>query len=402
MKISQLLIILFLFSGFCSAGQQLQPGAYRWRIVRNDQKAIVFTTYVFDAGKKMYLINGKDSLLVDQISPEGDSIHIELPYYESSFMLKQASRKTLRGYWIKKSGGVEILRMPVEVEQGISQRFFASRRAGKNISGEWATTFSGEGNKTVAGGDFVQRGNHLTGTFRTSYGDYRFLEGIVSGDSVFLSGFDGSMALLFEGKISAHGIEGKMYSRNATPLVWKSHKGKAVIDTDLSRVKPGAGKVQFSYPDVFGKQVSLSDPEFKDKVVVIQLMGSWCPNCFDEMGFVLENYNRYHAMGVAFVAIAYERTEDFAASVKALEPFLKKFHPPYHVLIPPVSVADEQKAEKTFPQINGIFAFPTTIFLDKNGNIAKIHTGFDGPATGIHFEKFKKDFEQTLKYLTEK
>jgi len=55
------------------------------------------------------------------------------------------------------------------------------------------------------------------------------------------------------------------------------------------------------------------------------------------------------------------------------------------------------------PQIKKISAFPTSIFIDKKGKIRKIDSGFNGPATGEYYTKFKKEFEQFVeKLLAEK
>jgi peroxiredoxin len=391
---------ILLFGGsICAMG--IKPGKYIWQIERSDGEKIVFMMNAIDQGRKMYLINGSDSVLVTDIRQLNDSFHIELPFYESSFTVKPQNDHNLKGFWIKKSGGVEVSRMPVTALYGVSNKFYASRKPLFNVTGEWSTVFRSRNKDHIAAGEFVQKGNHLSGTFRTPYGDYRFLDGVVSGDSIYLSGFDGSMSLLFKGKITKGNIDGYMYSRNADPLSWHSDKGKVELSEDLTKVIPGSGKLNFTFPDTNGKMVSINDARYKNKVVVLQIMGSWCPNCFDEMKFIKENYSRYQAMGVEFIALAYERTDDFNESKKALTPFLDAFQVPYPVLITPVSVADEDKTSKTLPQIDDLVAFPTTIFVDKSGNIAKIHTGFDGPATGAHYLKYKEEFENTLKNLTE-
>ena len=60
--------------------------------------------------------------------------------------------------------------------------------------------------------EFEQTGDKLTGSFITPSGDYRFLEGIVTGDSLKLSTFDGSHAYTFYAKIaSAQKITGGVY-----------------------------------------------------------------------------------------------------------------------------------------------------------------------------------------------
>ena len=167
----------------------------------------------------------------------------------------------------------------------------------------------------------------------------------------------------------------------------------------MTSQKPYNGKLDFRFPDLEGNMVSINDDRFKNKIVVIQIMGSWCPNCVDETKFIMDNYDYYTSKGVEFLGISYERTPNYTASVKALQPFQKRFKIPYPILIPPVAVSDSLRTEKTLPQIGKINAFPSTIFLDKHGNIKKIHTGFDGPATGVHYIKYKKEFEETINEL---
>jgi hypothetical protein len=40
-----------------------------------------------------------------------------------------------------------------------------------------------------------------------------------------------------------------------------------------------------------------------------------------------------------------------------------------------------------------VLSYPTTVFVDKKGKVRKIHTGFNGPATGEKFTEFKTEFK---------
>ncbi len=375
-------------------------------IERDDHQTIDFITSVKDSsGKKiMYIINGSDHMLVDSILVKGDSLFIELPFFESSFAAKIKDNGNLEGVWIKKAGNVA-RKLPFTAKHNDQLKFKVKKASSYNITGMWPTVFKNKENKeSNAIGQFAQKGSSITGTFLTPYGDYRFLDGVVSGDSLFLSGFDGGNAYYFTGKIIKGNkiSEGRFYSGNADVQTWNARKdNKAVLKTpeNAPKVKLNAGKLDFSFPDMEGNIVSIKDDRFKNKIVVIQIMGSWCPNCVDETKFILENYDYYTAKGVAFVGLSYERTPDYEVSVKALQPFQKRFQIPYPILIAPVAVSDTLRTQKTLPQIGNIIAFPTTIFLDKQGNIKKIHSGFDGPATGVHYIQYKKEFEDTINEL---
>ena len=155
----------------------------------------------------------------------------------------------------------------------------------------------------------------------------------------------------------------------------------------------------FTFKDIDGRSVSLGDPRFKGKVVLLQIMGSWCPNCMDETRFLSSFYKEYQNKGVEIIALAYERSTDFTRSQASLRSVRDRFQVSYPMLITGVTVSDPQRAEKTLPQLEKIVNFPTTIFINKAGQIAKIHTGFSGPGTGDHYEEQKKEIYETVNSL---
>lgn len=381
----------------------LQNGNYQFNILREDGEKIVFTTLVKDSlGKKiMYVINGSEKMLVDDIRYMNDSVYIQLPFYESGFHAKIKTNGDLEGIWVKHFGPV-IQKMPFTAIFNTSERFKITKKSEYNITGRWSVNFTDKNNRvTLSVGEFVQNGSHLSGTFLLSSGDYRFLEGVVSSDSIYLSGFDGANALLFIAKINdaQHISGGKLYSGKSGLYSWigeKNEQASLPEEESTLKVKPNAGKLTFRFRDMNGKYVSINDDTYKNKVVVIQILGSWCPNCLDETQFFVENYQYYHDKGVEFIGIAYERTDNFKASQKALEPFVKRLRIPYPILITDVALSDPLRTEKTLPQIENINAFPTTIFVGKDGNISKVHSGFDGPATGVHYDMYKKQFNETI------
>lgn len=405
------IIILFSLVLLTSKLQAQTPetsvknGFYLFQIHRNDGKTINFNAEITNQkkNKQIHIINGNNRLSTDSIWFQNDSLRIELPYFESGIVVAILPNGNLSGQWVKHAADKE-RRLPITATFGEKRRFLQSKKAGYNIGGRWQVDFLEENKTSPAVGEFQQKGNYLTGTFLTPYGDYRYLSGIVSGDSLFLSGFDGSYALYFTGKIHDQGkqISGILFSGAAAPQEWKAIKNKNASLPDsysMTKIRPDAGKLNFTFPDINGKPVSINDEQFKNKVIVIQILGSWCPNCIDETKFITENYDYYKSLGVEFIGLAYERTDDFEKSRKALLPFIQRVKPTYPILIPPVAVSDTLRTEKTLPQLDKISAFPSTIFVDKKGMIRKVYAGFDGPATGEHYIKYKKEFEDLLKEL---
>ncbi|MGN6530758.1 MAG: peroxiredoxin family protein [Ginsengibacter sp.] len=385
---------------------EFKNGYWRAAIERPDGHQIIFNFQSKDsAGKKIiYIINGKERLLVDSIQTQSDSVFIELPFFESSFKARINSDGNLEGIWIKKYGErIQIL--PFKAQYNTKERFKVKSESVSNISGRWVTEFKEKNNSDTIVAEFKQEGSHLSGTFLDPTGDYRFLDGVVSGDSLKLSTFDGAHAYLFTAKIESDKkiSGGKFYSGARSIQEWSAEKNDNAKVPDgfgETKIKPGSGKLNFSFPDSNdGHDVSINDKRFQGKVVIIQILGSWCPNCMDETKFLSNYYDTNHQRGVEIIGLAYERTTHFKESQKALLPFKKRLAVRYPILITGVTVSDSLRAEKTLPQLESINACPTTIFLDNKGNIRKIDSGFSGPATGAHYTEFQNKFNKIMDEL---
>jgi peroxiredoxin len=164
-------------------------------------------------------------------------------------------------------------------------------------------------------------------------------------------------------------------------------------------VRPGEESLDFSFKDLEGKPLAINSDRFKNKVVVIQLMGSWCPNCMDETAFLSDYYNKNKQRGIEIIALAYEYSTDWERSVASLKKFQQRYNVQYPILNTEVTVNDSLRTQKTLPQLTDIKFFPSSIILDKKGKIRKLDTGFNGPATGIHHTIYKKEFEETIDQL---
>jgi peroxiredoxin len=399
-------IVSFTSIHWLPKSTELKNGHWRATILRPDGQQIVFNFQSKDsAGKKIiYVINGKEHLLVDSIETRADSVFIEMPFFESSFKAKINSAGNLEGIWIKKYGK-RVQTLPFKAMYNKKERFEVSAPPVANITGRWVTEFKTKNSADTIVAEFNQEGTHLSGTFLDPTGDYRYLDGVVSGDSLKLSTFDGAHAFLFTAKIDNDKkiSGGKFYSGARSIENWNAVKNaKAEVDDGFgeTKIKAGSGKLNFTFPNsTDGSEVSINDKKYDGKVVVIQILGSWCPNCMDETKFLSDYYLKNHQRGVEIIGLSYERTTDFAESQKALQPFKKRFNVQYPILITGVTVSDSLRAEKTLPQLESINAFPTTIFVDKKGNIRKIDRGFSGPATGEHYTVFKNKFNKIVNQL---
>ncbi len=385
----------------------LKSGSWLAKIKTASGQYIPFNFELKDsAGKKlMTIINGKERFKVTDVAVKGDSVLIKMPLFDSEIRTV-LSADSLRGNWVRHLGSKN-LPVPFSARAGVSWRFFPSPAKPKfNISGRWSAVFTDQDlqNKDVTVGEFKQNGNDITGTFLTTTGDYRFLQGTVSGDDLYLSCFDGSHAFLFTGKIGNAQtiVNGKFYSGASSLQLWNAVKdanAKLPDAYSLTVLKPGYKKIDFTFPDLDKKEVSLSDGQFKNKVVILQVMGSWCPNCMDETAYLSKGfYKKYHAKGVDILGLAYERTTDFETSRKNIEQLKNRFNIPYDVLITGYT-NNKNETAKSLPALAGFVAFPTTVIIDKKGDVRKIHTGFSGPGTGNHYTEFTHEFETMIDQL---
>lgn len=408
-KLFSKLLMVGVYFGFTLPvfAQNDLPANWRAHLVRKDSYEVIFNieTKKENGQVVFYIINDKEKLRISPVNFIGDSIHFDMPTFESYFRTKKNKDGSLTGTWTKGTAGVtqhwNFYAIP-------NQAFRFETNLGKarqNISGRWdvnITRSNGTLRKAVA--EFKQQGEKLTGTFLTPSGDYRYLDGIVTGDSLKLSTFDGAHAYAFYAKInSADKISGGVfYSGFAGVEKWVAEKNESIGTPDQERptmLKDGETRLNFSFNDLNGKPVSINDERYKNKVVIVQILGSWCPNCMDETKFLSEYYNENKSRGVEVIGLAYEYDTNVERSVKSLKKFEKLFNVQYPILITGGISSDDEKTEKTLPQLTAIRSFPTTIFIDKKGEVRKIKGVFYGPGTGEHYETFKKEFYSTIDKL---
>ncbi|WP_276485458.1 TlpA family protein disulfide reductase [Paraflavitalea pollutisoli] len=72
--------------------------------------------------------------------------------------------------------------------------------------------------------------------------------------------------------------------------------------------KPGQPAINFTYPDVAGKQVSLTD--FKGKVVIVDVWATWCQPCKKEIPALKEMEEAYRGQDVVFMSVSVDETKD--------------------------------------------------------------------------------------------
>jgi thiol-disulfide isomerase/thioredoxin len=338
----------------------------------------------------VFAINGQEKLRLDKAVRQGDSLKIPMEIFESELVAK-IEDSVLIGRFTRYNVGVFAYSLPFRARLGDKDRFkVTSAPTNNTVSGKWETSFLSEKDTSQAVGVFEQQGRQLTGSFLTPTGDYRYLSGNVAGDSLFLSTFDGSHLYLFKAKIKGDTIAGGFWSGKSGYKKWlavRNNKAALPDANALTFLRKGYDKISFRFPDADGKMVSLADERFKGKVVILQIMGSWCPNCMDETNFLAPWYKKNKAEGIEIIGLAFEKKNDLAFAA----PKLKK------ILL--AGKNENASTAEALPMLNKVMGYPTTIFIDRQGKVRRIHTGFSGPGTGKFYEEFMEDFENFVAKL---
>ncbi|MEZ4902417.1 MAG: TlpA disulfide reductase family protein [Spirosomataceae bacterium] len=405
----KILITLLLFSSFLAVFSQSSLTKSTWRatLIRNGYE-LPFGLEINPKpnGKyEVFALNGAERLALDDAYFEGDSLHIPMDLFDSDLVVK-VNNNNMTGHWKKARNGVWYSALPFSATKGEVYHFAKTpQKTTQNITGKYATYFYRSDGKdsSFAVGVLEQKGAKLAGTFLTPTGDYRYLAGDVVGDSLFLSCFDGSHAFLFRAAILPNKqLRGGMWSgvSGFQPFTATlDDKAQLPPPTALTFLKPGYEKIDFNFPQPDGKMISLADERYKGKVVVLQISGTWCPNCMDETRFLAPWYTKNASRGVEIVGLFFERSPDMKVSGPKIEFMKKRFDVPYPAVLAGVYDAN---AGRALPALNKISGYPTTIFIDKKGHVREIHTGFSGPGTGKYYDQFVEEFNQLIsKLLTE-
>jgi len=401
----KLILILFCtltFSCTESKKNELSEGVWLFELDVMDNEKLPFNFKLTKSASGIYtgeIYNAEEVITVDEIEIINDSISIKPPVFQG-YLAGKFTAEQIEGQFIKEDLDRIV---PFKAHFGIEDRFRNSKASIADVNGIWEVEFDIESeDKYPAKGIFEQKENRVSGTFRTNTGDYRFLEGTVSGDSLKLSAFDGAHAFLFTAKVSDSTMLGAFYSGNHSKEIFTAKRNETyeLADADsLTFLNEGYEKLAFSFPDVDGNMISLEDEKFKGKVVLVQVMGTWCPNCLDESKYYVDYLKNNLDSDLEIVALAFEYAKTEAGAFKSIARLKERIGINYPILLAQWGTSDKEEAQKKLPMLNHVLSYPTTIFIDRNGAVRKIHTGFNGPATGAKHEDFKMEFNGFVQKL---
>jgi thiol-disulfide isomerase/thioredoxin len=345
------------------------------------------TGYFFDGDRKIPSTSGR---------LEGDRIHLHFDIYNAD-LDATVDGGTLRGNYVVHRSHKEIGR-PVTATRFHAES--AANSAAPNIAGDWELR-STKGDASIAWKMVIQQdGPALRGAILRLDGDTGSLTGAFHDGSFTLSHFSGARPTLLEGSLASDGTLQLMLDRKDPIAGVRSNDAKAKslkAEPDpfhTTSVKDPQDPLRFSGVDADGKTVTASDPRFHNKALIVSIGGTWCPNCMDEAPFLVDLYKKYHAQGLEIVGLNFE-SGDSAYDVPRVRSFEKRYAIPYPIVI----AGSTDQAKDKLAQLVNFSAFPTTIFVGRDGRVKGIHDGFASVATGVEHEKLKEETEKIVQNL---
>ena len=404
------LFLIYIFTAvlvFFSHGQKnklpsLKNGNWTGNLALSAQTNLPFQFLI--CGKKndvsLIVINGKESISLENGVVVNDSMHFSFPSFNSKLVFRKKGRKKLVGYWLNLNKGSNY-RIPFTAKNGFTTRFpIEDADTYPYLDGKWETTFEpGTQGAYKAIGLFEQHENRVEGTFLTETGDFRYLEGNISTDSLFVSCFDGSHAFLLKGRIIQDSMYGQFYSGKHWKSDWSARCNESfnLTDPDSLTFLVNEDPLTFTLKDLAGNDFTYPNSSFNNKVTIIQIMGTWCPNCMDETNYFNELYSTYHNQGLEIISIGYEVGTSFQEYAQKIERLKNKYNLPFQFLVG--GAANKGLASEHFSMLNQIISFPTSIIVGKDGTVRRVHTGFNGPGTGEYYSEYTTEMDSFIRSL---
>ncbi|MEH3107566.1 MAG: TlpA disulfide reductase family protein [Sphingomonas fennica] len=404
-RLPALALAALLAGGLAGCGEkaaELTPGRYRavLALPLGELPVGLDIARAGDGTVTAALLNGDNRVPAEKTTLSGDTLTLAFPSYDSTLTAKVQPDGTLKG-----SATLRRATGPVEVPLAatpVGWRFYeAPKPAAGALAGTWLLT---PADPEAKKGLLILRGtggNDLAGTVQFPTGDVRYLAGQQNGDEFALSTFDGNQGSVWRGRIENGQIIGENFGATSKePTRWTARpQGSGAADqvVAVAEEKPPVDRIAFTFPDVDGKPVSLADPRFKGKVVVVAIGGTWCPNCHDEAQYLGPYVKRRRAEGLEVIGLQFEYTDDQARSAAQSRRFAERYKLDYPLLV--AGKATPEDTKRALPAIGGVKIYPTTLFVDRQGKLRAIHTGYAGPATGTLNEKAMADFDGLVSRL---
>lgn len=371
------------------------PTGKIWRGAIQMQGAEMPFQFIYKTSPEpIFIIKNGDEMVPFHLSEtRNDSLFFNSATFNGCFVFKPTSEGVLEGYWLNAKTDSPY-RLPFHADASIPWRFNCESSTSINLSGTYQALF-----QDLEGGEpehvqlkLTQTKHVISGTFLSETGDYRYLEGVIKNDSLFLSAMDGSHAYLFTAAINKDELLGVFQSGLSHRQTWSAKRSNESFYIKPKKAKTSLReRFDFTFSDSAGNPFQLSRSQFVGKPCLISISASWCSNCLDEAVFLNELYESYHSKGLEVILVSFETATDSAAAWKNITRFVRGTDLKFDALLGGLK-STKQTVSAALPTMNPIIAYPTLIALNQNHQIVDVHSGFNGPATGPIYEQFRRDY----------
>jgi len=403
------LCILLVFSVFVSACQTPLPEKKIWRgsikIADGQSVDLGFYLDVAVSPPSGYFLVGNEQTQIPEIIRRGDSLFFVISEYGVE-MKSRWTGDTLKGRYYRYRADTTFLEFeasPAEESAPYGATVPPSSTPSTKLVGRFRAFFGRDGGTdTTMAATFWARNDSIFGTILEASGDHGLLAGVQTGNRAILHRFTGWQIHRLDVQYEEERWEGRYFTRNlpSQPVRLEPRVEFLARPVGVRNTRMKNPKVPFTFEGTTadGESITSGDDRFKGKVILVDIMGTWCHNCLDAAPLLQQLYSDYNDEGLEVVGLAFEMKNDVALAQKNFRIYAKRHGITYPILFAG-SIDRSNVDERLRSQLDDFFAYPTSIFIGRDGKVKKIHPGFSGPGTGEDYQREIENYTRTVRDL---
>jgi len=397
-----IIVLLFVISG-CRQRVMPDHGIWNGTLELDEGKLLPFrfSLDLRSATPSGFFLVADEQTPIPEISRTGNELAFRFSEYGAEMRGTWNGSRWAGSYLRHRPSGTTSFNLTAAPEAAPPQE--GASLSGSAPVGKYQVSFQGEKRSTTLA-TLWTKGDALYGTFIAPDGDYGLLVGKPTGTTVQLNRFTGWQATVMVLEQRGQGWSGKLYTHSDKPRAFtlepRSDLELAAPPDLQTRIKNPAAGFTFDCVSVSGATVRSTDEQFKGKPLVVDIMGTWCHNCQDGAPVLQQLQQQYGSKGLQVVGISFEINDDRELGRKNLKLYGDRFGITFPLLFCG-SIDDANVNARLKTQLDNFFAYPTTLFIDKQGKVQAVHSGFKGPGTGEEFQSQIREFHNLAKELVD-
>lgn len=346
-----------------------------------------------------YFLVGDEKTPIPEISTSGDSLVFGFSEYGAEMRGTWNGSQWVGDYLRHRASGTKSFVFSASPEDSASNGVAGDSSGAASPTGNFQVLFQGQDRvDDTTGAKMWTRDGRLFGTFIAPDGDYGLLAGKQVGSGIQLSRFTGWQAIAITLERGGETWSGSFHAASndkPRPFILQPRADLNVATRPEMRtaMKNPNAEFVFSGVSISGETVRHTDDRFKDKALIVDIMGTWCHNCLDEAPLLQQLQEQYGKDGLEVVGLSFEISDDLDLAKKNLRLYKDRFGLTTTLLF--CGSLDDANIDKQLrSQLDNFFAYPTTLFIDRKRMVQAIHSGFKGPGTGDGFQSQVREFHE--------